>query len=73
MEDLPRMGDYHLPFEPPEGPTARYKYPAWGGMYYREPCLKATFGDGVRDVRLVYREHGMGEEGGMERKLEDHR
>ncbi len=61
LEDLPRTSDPYLPlrdrffpWEPPEGPTERYEYPPWGGMYYHEPCLKATFEDGVRDVRLIY-------------------
>lgn len=58
--DLPLASDCRTPFEPPEGPAARYEYPAWGGMYYREPCLMATFDDGVRDVRLVYDDHSMG-------------
>jgi hypothetical protein len=26
-------------------------------MYFNEPCLKATFDDGVRDVRRVYKLH----------------
>ena len=49
--------DHFFPWESPEGPNERYEYPAWGGMYYHEPCLKAQFGDGVRDVRLVYERH----------------
>ncbi|WP_338131383.1 glycoside hydrolase family 36 N-terminal domain-containing protein [Cohnella rhizosphaerae] len=30
------------------------EYGGWGGAGYAEPGLKATFADGVRDVRLVY-------------------
>ncbi len=33
------------------------EYPAWGGFMYSEPCLKATFADGVRDQVLVYARH----------------
>ena len=64
-EDLPRVEDQYLPFEPPEGPTVHYEYPAWGGLYYREPCLKALFHDGGRDARLLYREHEIKEENGV--------
>ena len=51
------LGGYYFPFEHPDGPGLRCEYPAWGSIYYREPCLKATFADGVRDTRLVYSEH----------------
>ncbi|MBN9389763.1 MAG: alpha-galactosidase [Chloroflexi bacterium] len=33
------------------------EYPAWGDFLYNEPCLKATFADGVRDLHLVYASH----------------
>lgn len=56
-EDFPDASSYYFPFEHPDGPGLRFEYPAWGSLYYREPCLKATFADGVRDTRLVYREH----------------
>ena len=56
-EDFPDVRSYYFPFEHPDGPGLRYEYPAWGSLYYREPCLKATFADGVRDTRLVYHEH----------------
>jgi len=66
LEDLPApdADNARFPFEPPEGPAARYEYPAWGGMFYREPCLKATFPDGVRDVRLVFDDHAARTEDG---------
>jgi alpha-galactosidase len=62
---LPRLEDLAQPvplaparsFEPPGGPEVRYEYPALGGMFYDEPCLKATFSDGVRDLRLFYERH----------------
>ena len=65
LEDLARtdeisspLGREHFfPWESPMGPNARYEYPEWGGMYYHEPCFKATLDDGVRDVRLVYEGH----------------
>lgn len=40
--------------------AARTEYPAWSGLYYAEPCLKATFHDGVRDVWLRYESHETG-------------
>ena len=40
-------------FDPSDGP-AQFEYPTQTGMYYYEPCLKATFADGVRDTALVY-------------------
>jgi alpha-galactosidase len=43
-------------FESREGLTAE-EYPAWGGMRYAEPVLKAAFADGVRDVVLQYVSH----------------
>jgi alpha-galactosidase len=59
LEDLPDLGPPPPPqsFEASGGPEVRYEYPVWGGMYYGEPCLKATFPDGVRDTRLVYEGH----------------
>lgn len=56
-EDFPDTSSYYFPFEHPDGPGLRFEYPAWGSLYYREPCLKVTFDDGVRDTRLVYHEH----------------
>ncbi|CAN5670544.1 hypothetical protein BH24ACT22_BH24ACT22_19450 [soil metagenome] len=56
-EDFPDVSGYYFPFEPPNGPGLRFEYPAWGSLYYREPCLKATFADGFQDTRLVYHEH----------------
>ena len=59
VEDLPQVGEKaaSTAFEPPGGASVSYEYPAWGGMYYYEPCLKVTFSDGVRDTRLVYEGH----------------
>ena len=39
------------------GHVSGLEYPAWGGAFYGEPCLKAAFADGVRDVRLAYAGH----------------
>ena len=33
------------------------EYSPWGGLRYKEPCLKAEFGDGTRDLALVFKEH----------------
>ncbi len=33
------------------------EYGGWGGAHYAEPALKATFDDGVRDLRLRYVGH----------------
>ena len=33
------------------------EYMPWGGYYFDETSLKATFEDGVRDIRLRYAEH----------------
>jgi len=30
------------------------EYPVFGGLKYKEPCLKATFADGVRDLDLQF-------------------
>jgi alpha-galactosidase len=68
LEDLARtdeisspLGREHFfPWESPTGPNAKHEYPEWGDMYYHEPCFKATFDDGVLDVRLVYEEHHTG-------------
>ena len=43
-------------FESRDGLTTE-EYPAWGGMRFAEPALKATFADGVRDVVLQYVSH----------------
>jgi alpha-galactosidase len=58
---LPYAEDYPDPVEPP--PWASFsdsdhltpeEYPAYAGAKYIEPCLKATFADGVRDVVLRF-------------------
>ncbi len=58
---LPFVDDYPAPVEPP--PWASFcdsdhmtdeEYPAYAGAKYVEPCLKATFADGVRDVVLTF-------------------
>ncbi|MDZ4770589.1 MAG: alpha-galactosidase [Chloroflexota bacterium] len=38
------------------------EYPAWAGASYVEPCLKATFADGVRDVVLRYSDAAIDDE-----------
>ena len=58
---LVSSGDYDSPdhypmrraFERPAAVT-REEFPAWGDYNFVEPCLKATFGDGVREVLLKY-------------------
>jgi alpha-galactosidase len=37
----------------------RDEYVGWGGWFYGEPALKATFADGTRTLKLVYREHAI--------------
>jgi alpha-galactosidase len=53
------FGAGHFPntFGYNRGDIANEEYPAWGGSRYEEPCLKATFDDGVRDVFLEYVSH----------------
>jgi alpha-galactosidase len=51
----------HASFESREGQSPE-EYPGWGGMQYAEPCLKVTFGDGVRDLALRYVSHDIGTE-----------
>ncbi|NWF70865.1 MAG: alpha-galactosidase [Chloroflexi bacterium] len=36
------------------GQVTREEYPAYAGANYTEPCLRATFADGVRDVVLRF-------------------
>lgn len=54
---LPTPADYPRPAESEgyasfngPGQLLPEEYPAYGGAKYIEPCLKATFADGVRDV-----------------------
>ena len=56
-----RTVENHASFESREGQSPE-EYPGWGGMQYAEPCLKVTFGDGVRDVALRYDSHELGVE-----------
>jgi alpha-galactosidase len=66
---IPRAADFsaahtvnnHASFESREGQSPE-EYPGWGGMQYAEPCLKVTFGDGVRDLELRYVSHDVGPE-----------
>lgn len=56
-QDLtPAQSSAAFAFESREGMTPE-EYPGWGGMRYNEPCLKATFADGVRDLVLKYISH----------------
>jgi alpha-galactosidase len=58
---LPRLEDYPPPAVPAgwasfngPGQLALEEYPAHAGAKYVEPCLKASFADGVRDVVLAF-------------------
>ncbi len=58
---LPYLADYPAPFDlvhwaSTDGPHhfMPEEYPAYGGVKYIDPCLKATFADGVRDLVLGY-------------------
>ena len=58
---LPYISDYlvadfkkgHSSFDSREG-FVNLEYPAWGGLLYSEPCIKATFSDNVRNLTLKY-------------------
>src|SRR5262245_2133734 len=55
-EDYPPAPDPWLPGslnDPPHQLTPE-EYPAYAGLNFVGPCLKVTFGDGVRDVVLRY-------------------
>lgn len=41
----------------------RGEFTAWGGKFFDEPCLKVTFGDGVRDCKLGYVGHKLSNDG----------
>ena len=58
---LPRLQDYPSPACPREWSSfnqpahlALEEYPAYAGAKYIDPCLKATFADGARDVVLIF-------------------
>ncbi|MBI5294618.1 MAG: alpha-galactosidase [Chloroflexi bacterium] len=58
---LPYLADYPAPFDPVHWASTDgfhhfvpEEYPAYGGVKYIDPCLKATFADEVRDVVLGY-------------------
>ena len=52
----PARAAYWWSFESTAG-LAPIEYPGWGGLRFAEPCLKATFADGVRDLVLKYVSH----------------
>ena len=61
---LPHEADYPLPADFPipvpfsgTDENSGEEYPAWGGFRFIEPCLKADFPDGARDIRLSYNNH----------------
>jgi alpha-galactosidase len=58
-----------LGFEDSEGMSPE-EYPAWGGMRYFEPCLKATFADGNRDLVLKYDSYAI-QRDGLDVRLKD--
>ena len=47
------------------------EFPGWEGLRYREPALKVTFADGVRDVRPRHQRHFIREDGVLEVLLAD--
>lgn len=55
LGDYPRPQDV-APYASWSGPAhlSAEEYPAYAGVKYTEPCLKATFSDGVRDTVLSY-------------------
>ncbi|MDW7655889.1 MAG: alpha-galactosidase [Bacillota bacterium] len=66
IEDLP-IGEMHYPriggVKHHSERKIREEYPGWGGRYYNEPVLKATFSDGTRDVELRYVSHSISDNG----------
>lgn len=59
-EKLPFLSDYPDPELVSEYPYTlgselyQETYMGWGKALFNEPCLKATFADGVRDVKLTF-------------------
>lgn len=51
----PQPASPRFPHERNEG-ISQEEYPAWGDIKYCEPCLKATFADGVRAVVLQFKQ-----------------
>jgi alpha-galactosidase len=58
LEDLPAAHSEPgwASFDPSTSVTPQ-EYPGWGGAFYGEPALKATFPDGNREVVLQYVDH----------------
>ena len=67
-EDLPYGEQQQFnPFQQPEKkPLVNQEYPASGGYFYEEPCLKVMFANGCRDAKLFYRRHTIERRDGME-------
>lgn len=60
--------DYPEPGHEPRGSSFEVglhpeEYPAWGGTRFGDPCLKVTYADGGRDLRLAYRDHRIAPDG----------
>jgi alpha-galactosidase len=54
----------------PEG-ASQEEFPAWGDLKFNEPCLKATFADGVRAVVLRYASYEIHEDNRLIVTLQD--
>jgi alpha-galactosidase len=77
---LPRLADYPSEqilrymssFDVPANQLSE-EYPAYGGLKYNEPCLKASFSDGTRDVvwQFVAAETPVGEHPQLVIRLKD--
>jgi alpha-galactosidase len=46
--------------------VSREEFPVWGDYSYAEPCLKATFADGVRTTLLQYVGSSVEQRGGLD-------
>lgn len=64
--DYGEPGPFPARGDRPEG-RSQEEFPVWGDLNFNEPCLKATFADGVRGMALEYEGHNTREfEGGSE-------
>lgn len=67
-EDLPygKQQQFNHFQQPEKKLLVNQEYPASGGYFYEEPCLKVTFANGCRDTKLFYHSHAIQRENGTE-------
>jgi len=57
LDDFDAGFTFEISSNDPSTELTPEEYSPWGGLRYKEPCIKTAFADGTRDLALVYKGH----------------